>query len=303
MRMEHYDIAIIGAGPAGLTAGLYAARAGVRAVVFERLFAGGQVATTGMVENYPGFPKGIDGPELTALIEAQAVALGAEIRYEDITALLPGDKAHTLVTAAGSVEAKAVVLCVGAVPRTLGVPGEDRLRGSGVSYCATCDGAFFRGKRVAVVGGGDTAAEDAHYLSALCREVLLIHRRDALRAAKRLADRAFTKTNVVPVWNTTVAEILGETAVRGVVLESQGERYEEAVDGVFIAVGTTPGTALVRGLVQVDEAGYIVAGEDMRTSLPRLYVAGDARKKALRQIVTAVSDGAAAIYSALEDIG
>ncbi len=296
-----YDIAVIGSGPAGMTAGLYAARAGLKAVAFERLFAGGQIATTGLVENYPGFPDGVDGGELADRIARQAEALGLETRYDDIASLSLAGNIKEIHAPGGMITASAVILCMGAVPRTLGVPGEDRYRGAGVSYCATCDGGFFKGKRVAVVGGGDTAAEDAAYLSGLCSEVLLIHRRTELRAAATLAEKALSRQNVTPVWNAKALEIRGNSAVQGLVLDVGGSVREEAVSAVFVAIGSDPSTNLVRGQVNVDENGYILAGEDTRTSIPLVYAAGDIRRKPLRQLVTAVSDGAVAVYAALED--
>ena len=296
------DIAIIGAGPAGMTAGLYAARAGFRTALIEKLFPGGQVATTATVENYPGFPGGIGGPELAAKLADHAQEYGLELLYEEVTGLSLDGKVKTLQLGATSIEARAVVLCMGATPRMLGIPGEARLRGAGVSYCATCDGALFRGKRVAIVGGGDTAAEDAAYLSPLCAEVLLIHRRDTLRAAGALAERTLALPNLRPIWNTSVTEILGNAAVEGIALNTAGETRVEPIDAVFIAVGTTPCTESVRGIVALNKQGYILAGEDTRTPVPLVYAAGDIREKPLRQIVTAVSDGAVAIHSAQSDL-
>lgn len=296
------DIIIIGAGPAGMTAGMYAARAGLRAVIAEQAFPGGQVATANRIENYPGFPAGIGGAELSQKMEEQARAVGAEFVAGEILSMeLEGD-VKEIRTAEGTLRARAVILCMGAVPRLLGVPGEARLRGAGVSYCATCDGFFFRGKRVAVVGGGDTAAEDAAYLSALCSEVLLVHRRERMRAQESLAARALALPNVRPLWNARVTEVLGEDNVEGIRLDVRGEDTQEGVSGVFVAVGTTPNTQMLKGSLALDEGGYVRAGEDTRTSLPLVYAAGDIRTKQLRQIVTAAADGAVAVYSALADL-
>lgn len=295
------DIVIIGAGPAGLTAGMYAARAGLSATVVELLFPGGQIATTARVENYPGFPGGIGGAELAANLHRQAEEFGVDILNATPQALDLAGKVKTVRADGRTIEARAAVLCMGATPRLLNVPGEARLRGAGVSYCATCDGNFFRNRRVAIVGGGDTAAEDAVYLAQVCSEVLLIHRREAMRAQEVLANRALALPNVKPLWNTAVLEILGDGAVSGLRLDTMGEARQEAVDALFVAVGTEPSTQLVRGILDLDENGYILAGEDTRTSLPGVYAAGDIRKKSLRQIVTAVADGAVAIYSAIAD--
>lgn len=297
------DIAIIGAGPAGLTAGLYAARAGLNAVVLEQLFAGGQAATTSTIENYPGV-ESVEGPELAMRMEAQARSFGLSIRYDTVESLSLSESVKTIHTSGGIIQARAVILCMGATPRLLGVPGEDRLRGRGVSYCATCDGALYRGKRVAVVGGGDTAAEDALFLSSLAGEVHWIHRRDALRAAKVVGERALNADTVLPHWNTVVTQVQGDSAVQSITLQNTAtnETADLAVDAIFVAVGVEPKVDLVREQIALSPQGYILAGEDGRTSLPFVYAAGDIRQKPLRQIVTATADGANALYSAQADL-
>ena len=289
-----YDVLIVGGGPAGLTAGLYAARAGLSVVLAEQAFAGGQASTTDILENYPGFPEGVGGPELMMNFEAQAQRFGLEEKYVTIDSLeLAGDvkRAH-----AGSevIEARAVILAMGAQRRKLGAPGEDMNVGRGVSYCATCDGAFYRGKRVAVVGGGDTAVEDALYL-ARASKVTLIHRRNELRARGAMVKRLRDNENVDFLLETQVTNIArGES---GLTLSlSTGGTLD--VDGVFIAVGTEPISALVRDQVVLDPAGYVIAGEDTKTSVPGVFAAGDLRGKPLRQVVTAAADGAVAAHMA-----
>lgn len=294
-----YDVMMIGGGPAGLTAGLYAARAGLSAVLLEQMFVGGQASTTDKLENYPGFPDGIGGPELMMQFEQQATNAGLEIRYEPAEKLeLEGEikKAHT---AGGIIEAKTAILCMGAARRLLGVPGEEKLTGRGVSYCATCDGALYRGKSVVVVGGGDTAMEDALYLARICEKVTLIHRRDQLRAIGHRAKAVLANEKIEVLYNSRVEKI--EQAEGGVRLTLNEGRALE-VSGLFVAIGTKPESELVKDQVELTEDGYVKAGEDTRTSVPGVFVAGDLRKKPLRQVVTAASDGAVAAYQAAEYI-
>ncbi len=294
-----YDVMMIGGGPAGLTAGLYAARAGLSAVLLEQMFVGGQASTTDKLENYPGFPDGIGGPELMMQFEQQATNAGLEIRYEPAEKLeLEGEikKAHT---AGGIIEAKTAILCMGAARRLLGVPGEEKLTGRGVSYCATCDGALYRGKSVAVVGGGDTAMEDALYLARICEKVTLIHRRDQLRAIGHRAKAVLANEKIEVLYNSRVEKI--EQAEGGVRLTLNEGRALE-LSGLFVAIGTKPESELVKDQVELTEDGYVKAGEDTRTSVPGVFVAGDLRKKPLRQVVTAASDGAVAAYQAAEYI-
>ncbi len=290
-----YDVMIIGGGPAGLTAGLYAARAGLRAILLEQMFVGGQASTTDKLENYPGFPEGIGGPELMMQFEQQATNMGLEIRYEPAESLeLTGDvkRARTM---SGEIEAKTAILSMGADRSLLNVPGEEKLTGRGVSYCATCDGSIYRGKHVAVVGGGDTAMEDALYLSRICEKVTLIHRRDQLRAIGKQADAVRSHEKIEILYNTRVEEV-GQ-AENGVTLRlNEGRTLDVAA--VFVAIGTKPESAMVRDQVELTEDGFVRAGEDTKTSLPGVFVAGDLRKKPLRQVVTAASDGAVAAYEA-----
>ena len=288
-----YDVAIIGGGPAGLTAGLYAARAGWKTVLLERGLPGGQAATTDRLENYPGFPDGIAGPHLMMAFADQAARFGMETRYTGVNKIAPGLKRLTLDDGS-EIAAKALIVALGATPRKLGVPGEAENIGRGVSYCATCDGAFYRGKRVAVVGGGDTAVEDALYLSRFAH-VTLIHRRDRLRAMGAQVEKLRADENVDMLLCATVSGI--ERAEDGLVLHLSTGR-ELAVDGVFVAVGVEPQTGLVADVLALDEAGYILAGEDTKTSVSGIFAAGDCRKKPLRQVSTAVGDGATAAYMA-----
>ena len=294
-----YDVMIIGGGPAGLTAGLYAARAGLNAVLLEQMFVGGQASTTDKLENYPGFPEGIGGPELMMQFEQQAVNAGLEIRYEPAEKLeLAGDIKRAQIMS-GVIEAKSAILCMGAGRRLLGVPGEEKLTGRGVSYCANCDGALYKGKSVAVVGGGDTAMEDALYLARICEKVTLIHRRDQLRAVGHRARAVLSNEKIEVLYDSRVEAV--EAAEGGVKLKLNGER-ELNVSAVFVAIGTKPESALVRDQVELTEDGYVKAGEDTKTSVPGVFVAGDLRKKPLRQVVTAASDGAVAAYQAVEYI-
>lgn len=295
-----YDLIIIGSGPAGLSAAIYGKRAGLDLVVVEKNpMSGGQVLNTYEVDNYLGLP-GSDGFEMGMQFRAHADKLGVEFLETEVTALEDGGNGKVVVTGTGRLEAKAVILATGAVHAGLGVPGEERLSGKGVSYCATCDGAFFRGRRVAVVGGGDVALEDAAYLARMCEKVYLIHRRDELRGAFVLQRQLEALDNVEVLYSHVVEEIFGETEVEGVCLKNvkTGENVRLLLSGLFVAVGIRPSTDLVRGLADCDEGGYVLAGEDCASSVPGLFVAGDVRKKPLRQIVTAVADGANAAVSA-----
>ena len=289
-----YDILIIGGGPAGLTAGLYAARAGLSVALVEQAFAGGQASTTDMLENYPGFPGGIGGPELMMRFEEQAQSFGMESKYGTVTEVELDGEVKRAVIDGETVEAKAVILCMGAKRRELGVPGEAMNVGRGVSYCATCDGAFYRGKHVAVIGGGDTAVEDALYL-ARGSKVTLIHRRNELRARGAAVKRLQANENVEFLLETQVTAI--ERGESGLILKLN-TGADLHVDGVFVAVGTQPISDLVRGKVELNEAGYVLAGEDTKTSVPGVFCAGDLRAKALKQVITAAADGAVAAHVA-----
>lgn len=296
---KKYDLIILGAGPAGLTAGIYAARGGLRAVVVESKAVGGQASLTAEIENYPGF-KSISGFELTSLMQAQCEGLGVEFVYDNPENVsLEGETKRVETAYSGTLSAPALIIASGAVPRTLGVERESALIGGGVSYCATCDGAFFRGKPVAVVGGGNTAAEDALYLEKFASEVYLIHRRDELRAGAMLADRV-KSGSVKIIWDSVVTELVGENRLQSVTLKNvkTGELSSLAVNGLFVAVGQRPATEWIKGLAL--DGGYVVTDEDMRTELPGVFAAGDVRKKSLRQVVTATADGAIAAESAIK---
>ena len=298
------ELVIVGGGPAGLAAAIYAARAGLDFTVLERDgFGGGQITSSNEVENYPGAGR-MSGFDLGQAFRDQAVELGAEIAYGAVTGIRDlGDCKELLLDGGEPLRARAVIAATGASPRKLGVPGEREFTGAGVSYCATCDGAFFRGKDTLVVGGGDTAVEDALFLSALCRSVTVALRRDVFRAAKRRADLLRSKENVTVLYKTNLTEIRGDGRVQSVVLSSPNGTAERAVDGVFLAVGVEPVSGWLAGLPLELEGGYAAAGEDCRTNIPGLLVAGDLRKKPLRQAVTAAADGANAVTSVLEYLG
>ncbi len=294
------DMIIIGSGPAGLSAAIYGQRAKLSLLLTENQpMSGGQVINTYDVDNYPGLP-GISGFDLAMKFREHADALGTTFLQEEVQSVQLSGKEKQVVTANGTYTAKTVILATGAVHRKLGVPGEHELRGVGVSYCATCDGAFFRGKDVAVVGGGDVALEDALFLARGSRRVYLIHRRDALRGAKVLQEKIFSTENIKVLWDTVTERIEGGDQVEAVSVLNRKtqEKKKIPVSGVFIAVGIEPDSGLFRGQVSMDENGYILAGEDCRTSLEGVFAAGDVRTKQLRQIVTAAADGANAVISA-----
>lgn len=299
--MEHiYDCIILGSGPAGLAAAIYAARACMTVLVIEKEFVGGgQVMDTYEVDNYPGYP-GISGFDLGMKFREHAEGLGVEFATTEVTDILIEETAKKVITKDKEYFGRTLILATGAAHRKLSVPGEEDFAGMGVSYCATCDGAFFRGKTVAVVGGGDVAIEDAIFLARGCEKVYLIHRRDALRGAKSLQEKLFSLPNVEIIWDSKVVRILGEDQVESVWLEStkNGERKNLPVEGVFVAVGTQPNSLPFKDKVEMDDSGYIKAGEDCVTNIPGVFAAGDVRTKAMKQIVTAVADGANAINSA-----
>ena len=295
------DVIIIGSGPAGLSAAIYAMRAGLETLVIEKQpMSGGQVLNTVDVDNYPGLP-GIGGFELGMSFREHAQKLGARFETAEVLAIeAAAEKEKIVVTDKESYQCRTIVLAMGATHRMLGVPGEEALRGMGVSYCATCDGAFFRGKTVAVIGGGDVALEDALFLARGCEKVYLIHRRDALRGARSLQQQVFDTPNIEVIWDSVVDSIDGEGMVQMLQIRNKktNEKTALSLQGVFIAVGITPDTGLVQGLVDCDEAGYVRADETCVTNVPGVFAAGDLRTKKLRQIVTAVADGANAITSA-----
>lgn len=295
-----YDLIIIGAGPAGLSAAVYGRRAGLNLAVIEQTpMSGGQVLNTYEVDNYLGMP-GISGFDLGMKFREHADKMDVTFLKERVTAIRDNGQVKTVETASGaSYEAKSLILATGAEHALLEASGEEQWKGRGVSYCATCDGAFFKGRDVAVVGGGDVAVEDAVYLARMCRKVYLIHRRDSLRAAKILQEKLFACENVEVLWDCTVSKIYGGDLVEGVTLYHKQEKVEKdlAVEGVFIAVGMHPCTEAFAGAVSCDEKGYLIAGEDCATNVPGVFAAGDIRTKSLRQIVTAVADGACAVTS------
>ena len=294
-----YDIIVIGGGPAGLTAAVYARRAGKSVLVIEKNTLGGQITWSPRVENFPGF-QSISGAELGDLMTTQAMEQGAEVELEEVIGIT-ADGAEKVVSCASgaSYRAKAVILATGAKPRPLGVAREEELVGSGVNYCAVCDGAFYENLPVAVVGGGNSALQDAMLLSETCSKVYLIHRRDSFRGEQQLADALAQKENVELVLNAKVLELLGADALTGLVLEQDGERREIAVDGVFVAVGHQPQNEAFASLMALDRGGYADSGEDCRTGTAGLFVAGDCRKKSVRQLTTAVADGAVAALAAV----
>lgn len=290
---EILDVAVVGAGPAGCTAALYCARAGFTVAVLERLVPGGQVAATGQIDNYPGFPEGIDGFALGERMADGARRFGAAARSCEVTAVHLTEAPKRLETTAGEVLAHTVVLAGGAYPRTLGLPEEETLRGKGVSYCATCDGMLYRGRTAVVVGGGNSAVGEALHLERLCRKVCLVHRRDKLTANRAYLED-LTRSGVEVIWNSRVSAIRHRETVTGVELTDvkTHARREVPCDGVFVAIGRVPDTELVRGQVTLDERGYVASDETTRTNLPGVFAVGDLRQKPVRQIVTAVADGA-----------
>ena len=295
-----YDIIIIGSGPAGLSAAIYAQRACLDTIVIEKNgISGGQVLNTWEVDNYPGFP-GVTGFELSRQFREHANKLGARVVQDEVVQVELSGNVKKVVCEEETYEARCVILASGAHHRTLEVPGEEELRGAGVSYCATCDGAFFRGRTVAVVGGGDAALEDAIFLARMCDIVYIVHRRDKLRGAKRLQERLQALENIEFVWNSETVAIEGNAQVEALRLRQTktGEERRLDVDGVFIAVGIAPESELYAGQLELDEQGYIRADESGQTSVPGVFAAGDVRTKALRQILTAASDGANCVASA-----
>ena len=297
-----YDVIVIGGGPAGYTCALYAARANLNVLVLEKLAPGGQMATTDRVDNYPGFPDGVEGFELAMSMKKGAERFGAVSQMADVTEVkLQGD-IKEICAGGKQLQARAVVLASGARPRELGLPGEKELRGRGVSYCATCDGMFYRGKTVVVAGGGDTACADALYLSRLCQKVLVVHRRDKLRASAAYQKPLLEAGNVEFIWDSEVMALEYADILTGAHLRNKktGAQTLIACSGLFVAIGQVPETGLFAGQIDLDPAGYVLAGEDTRTNLPGVFCAGDLRAKPLRQIVTACADGAVAAQAAEE---
>ena len=298
---ENYDVIIIGAGPAGLTAGLYTGRARLKTLILEKATSGGQAATTDLIENYPGFPDGVGGFQLTELMKQQALEFGAEIR--EITPVstieVEGDD-RIVKTEDESFTAKTVIIASGTEPKVLGIPGEDELRGRGVSYCATCDGAFYRDKVVAVIGGGNAAVEEAIFLTRFASKVYIVHRRDELRADKIVQERAFANDKIEIVWDSHLKKVLGTGKVEEMVVENKNtaERTSYPVDGVFFYIGTVPNTVFCESVVDMDTRDFIVTDERLQTSVAGIFAAGDCRANLLKQVAVAVGEGALAAVEA-----
>lgn len=301
--MNHtYDMVIIGGGPGGYTAALYAARAGLDTVILEKLSAGGQMALTEQIDNYPGFEEGVDGFELAEKMQQGAERFGAKSELAEVYSADLLDDPKRIETSEGTFYGKTVVISTGAGPKELGIPGEDSLLGKGVHYCAACDGMFYRGKNVVVIGGGNSAAADALLLSRIANRVTIVHRRDTLRATKIYHEPLMNSANVDFCWNSTAVALSHDGKVTGIRLKNvaTGEETELPCNGVFISIGRKPATELVKDQLSLDEQGYIIADESTRTNLPGVFAVGDVRTKALRQVVTAVSDGATAVHYAEE---
>ena len=295
-----YDVIIIGGGPSGLTAGLYTSRAGLRTLLVEQLMPGGQAATTDMVENYPGFPEGIAGPELMQRFEEQAVRFGLEIRMAQVQAISVRGRDRVVSVGDEELVAGALIIASGSSPRKLGVPGEEAFRGRGVSYCATCDGPLYRDAVLAMVGGGDSAVKEGIFLTKFARKVYLIHRRDQLRASGVTRDRALSNEKIEFVWDSVVEEIVGEQMVSGVRIRNVKTREQSTlpVDGVFIFVGTEPNTDFVKGILKLDEKGTLVTNRDTQTLVPGIFAAGDVQESFAQQIAVATGHGAQAAMMA-----
>lgn len=299
-----YDIIIIGGGPAGYTAALYASRAGFDTLVIERMSTGGQMALTDMIDNYPGFEEGVDGITLGMKMQASAERFGAKSEFAEVTDVMLEESPKRVITTSGELLARAVIIATGANPRQLGVKNEDAFLGRGVHYCAHCDGRFYKGKTVMVIGGGNSAASDALYLSRLASKVYLVHRRDSLRATKIYHEPLMKAENIEFLWNSTVSEIVADQRVSGAVLKNTKDGSEKMVDvdGIFVSIGRRPATEIFQGKLALDENGYVIADETTKTDIDGVYAVGDVRTKELRQVVTAVADGAVAVHFAEEYI-
>ena len=295
-----YDMIIVGGGPGGYTAALYAARAGLDVLIVERLSPGGQMNLTGVIDNYPGFPEGIEGFMLSMNMQQQAERFGAKTKYAEVLKLELEGKIKSVQTNEGIYQAKTVVISTGANPRELGVSREREMIGKGVAYCAHCDGGFYRGKTVIVAGGGNSAAAEALYLSRIAKEVILVHRRDSLRATQIYHKPLMDAPNIRFEWDSEILELQGEDVLTGVKVRNKKNGKEKVLEaqGLFVSIGRSPATNLVKEQLTLDDAGYIMAGEDTKTNLPGVYAVGDVRTKELRQIVTAVADGAMAAHVA-----
>lgn len=301
MSETQYDVVIVGGGPAGMTAGLYASRARLKSLMLEKMIMGGQMMTTTLVENWPGYPGGIEGPELMMRFQEHCVEFGLETGYGTVEKIINNGDTKTLIVDGKEMTCKAVIIATGVVARKLGVEGEEALVGKGVSYCATCDGAFFRDVPIAVIGGGDTAVEEALFLTRFASKVYLVHRRDKLRATKILQDRVLANDKIEMAWCSVVDSLVSDNSgLTGMVLRDMktGETRTVDIQGMFVAVGVTPTTGFVGDLIELNEDGYIKSGEDTLTSVPGVYAAGDCRTTVLKQVSTAVGDGAVAAVMA-----
>ncbi len=294
-----YDVIIIGGGPAGLTAGIYTSRARLKTLLIESYSVTCQAVTTDHIENYPGFPEGVNGFELIEKFKKQAEKFGTEFIVSEVRLVKENKPGWTVETDEQSYTAASLIIASGARPKNLNVPGEDKFKGRGVSYCATCDGALFRDKEVAVVGGGDTALEEALFLTKFAKKVTIIHRRNALRGAKILQERSFANKKIEFIWDSVITEIKGATKVTAVKVKNVKINAETdlSCDGVFIFVGYTPNTVFLKGVLPLDENGYVIADDFSLASKPGIFVCGDCRKKLLRQVVTAAGDGATAAFA------
>ncbi len=299
-----YDVIIIGGGAAGLTAGIYLTRARMDTLLIEKMSPGGQAILTEVIENYPGFPQGITGPELMQKIEEQALRFGLKIEYGEVVKVEIKEekqgKIKTVKTDNQEYKTLAIIVASGAEARKLGVPGEEELRGRGISYCATCDAPFFQNQKIVVVGGGDTAIEETLYLTKFAREIIIIHRRDRLRATKILQERVFSNKKINFAWDSTVIKILGQEKVEGILIKKvkTGQEKEISCQGVFMFVGNLPNTKFLQGVIKLDDKGYIITDDNMMSSREGVYACGDVRKKILRQVVTACGEGATAAFAA-----
>jgi len=294
-----YEVIIIGGGPAGLTAGLYTSRSRFNTLLIEIGLLGGQMTTTEVIENYPGFPQGIHGDELSRLMEEQAKRFGLEVDSQEVVEVKLEGERKLVKTDESTYLCEALIICTGNEYRKLGIPGEKEFTGKGVSYCATCDGAFFKDSQIVVAGGGDSALTEALFLTKFAKELTIIHRRDAFRGTKIYQERVFANPKIKLLWNSVIQEVKGDSIVRSILVKNvkTGEITELNTEGVFLFVGLSPRTQFLKGLVNLDEAGYIITDENCETSVKSIFAAGDCRKKLLRQVSTAVGDGATAAFA------